>query len=400
NSRADLEIIDELYKKLKEKYLKEGGPMAEQLTLLDWDYKGKDSEGKEVHIDVKQVSKELNGCYWSKDGKVRAPFTDEKTLDKDGKPTVFKQVPGFAKLQDDGMTSCGCWIFCNSFNDAGNAMARRDNKTDPTGLGLYPKWAWCWPVNRRVLYNRCSVDVNGNPLDPSRKLLAWNEKDTKWVGDVVDSPATVKPMSDLKEGGLPFIMKAEGVAALFGPGLNDGPFPEHYESLECPLSANPMGKQRVNPAIKIWYKEGGKSKAEDVYASCDARFPILASTYRVTEHWQTGVMTRNSPWLLEMQPQQFVEMSPALAKEKGISNGDKVKVVSARGQVDAVAMVSTRLQPFKIADSTVHQVGLPWCFGWTTPNAGDTSNLLCPTVGDANTMIPETKAFMVDVRKG
>jgi formate dehydrogenase major subunit len=398
-SRADLEIIDELYHILKEKYLKEGGALPEQLTLLDWNYKGTNAEGKAIPIDVKLVAKELNGSYWSKDGKTKAPFTDEKTLDKDGKPTTFKQVPGFAKLQDDGMTSSGNWLYCASFTDAGNMMARR-GKDDPTGLGLYPKWAWCWPVNRRILYNRASVDLDGKPLDPSRKLLAWNATDSKWVGDVVDSPATIKPMSDLKEGGLPFIMKSEGVASLYGPGLNDGPFPEHYEALECPLSANPMGKQRINPTAKLWFKEGGNSKAEDVFASCDARFPLLCSTYRVTEHWQTGVMTRNSPWLLEMQPQQFVEMSPQLAKERNIANGDKVKVVSVRGQVDAVAIVTTRLMPFRIGDSTVHQVGLPWCFGWTTPNAGDTSNLLTPTVGDANTMIPETKAFMVDVRKG
>ncbi|HEY6007882.1 MAG TPA: molybdopterin dinucleotide binding domain-containing protein, partial [Geobacteraceae bacterium] len=120
----------------------------------------------------------------------------------------------------------------------------------------------------------------------------------------------------------------------------------------------------------------------------------------VTEHWQTGAMTRNTPWLLELQPQQFVEMSPDFAKERGIRNGEMVKVVSARGQVDAVAVVTSRMRPFKIGDQWTHQVGLPWCFGWTTPDAGDSSNLLCPTVGDANTMIPETKAFMVDVRKG
>lgn len=399
-SRADLEIIDDLYKRLKALYQKDGGANPEQLTLLDWNYSGKDAQGKTHEIDVKMVAKEINGYYWAKDGKAKAPFTDEKDLDKDGKPKTYTLVPGFGKLTEDGMTSCGCWIFSQSFNDGGNNMARRV-KDDPTGLGLYSKWSWCWPVNRRILYNRASVDVNGNPLDPTRKLLAWNAAESKWVGDVVDSPATLKPMADAKEGALPFIMKSEGVAALYGPGLRDGPFPEHYEALECPLPANPMSKQRINPTIKMWYKDDGKgSKAEDVYATCDARFPLVATTYRVTEHWQTGAMTRNTPWLLELQPQQFIEMSRELAKERGIRNGEAVKVVSARGQIDAVAMVTSRMRPFRIGDSLVHQIGLPWCFGWTTPGAGDSANLLAPTVGDANTMIPETKAFMVDVKRG
>jgi formate dehydrogenase major subunit len=193
-------------------------------------------------------------------------------------------------------------------------------------------------------------------------------------------------------------MKPEGVASLFGPGLKDGPFPEHYEALECPVPTNLLSGQRINPTIKIWYGPRG-GKAEDVFATCDQRFPLVASTYRVTEHWQTGVMSRNIPWLLELQPRQFVEMSEELALERGIANGELLDVVSARGAVEAVAVVTQRLRPFRVAGATVHQVGLPWCFGWMTPGAGDSSNLLTPTVGDPNTLIPETKAFMVNVLK-
>jgi formate dehydrogenase major subunit len=279
-------------------------------------------------------------------------------------------------------------------------MARR-GKGDPTGLGLYPEWAWTWPVNRKIIYNRASVDVNGHPWDPKRPLLKWDpnkedpatKKPGMWVGDVPDGPAP--PMAK-DTGKYPFIMKNDGVASVFGPGLADGPFPEHYEALECPLEENMMSRQRINPTVKIF------NAPEDAFFSCDARYPYVATTYRVTEHWQTGVMTRHTPWLLEMQPQQFVEMSRELASEKGIQNGDRLTVKSGRGEITAVAVVTSRFKPFKIGNQTVHQVGMPWCFGWQYPGdarAGDSSNLLTPTIGDANTMIPESKAFMVNVEK-
>jgi formate dehydrogenase major subunit len=162
-----------------------------------------------------------------------------------------------------------------------------------------------------------------------------------------------------------------------------------------------MSKQRINPTIKLFY-DPKSGLPEDVYFSCDVRYPYVATTYRVSEHWQTGVMTRHLPWQLEMQPQVFVELSEELAKDKGIANGEKVVVSSARGELWAVAMVTNRFRPFKVAGSTVHQVGLPWHFGWQFPedgSGGESANLLTPTVGDANTMIPETKAFMVNVRK-
>ena len=195
-------------------------------------------------------------------------------------------------------------------------------------------------------------------------------------------------------------MKPHGVAHIFGPGRADGPFPEHYEPLECPIQENPFSKaHRINPTAKLFHEEG---KEEDVFYSCDTRYPFIATTYRVTEHWQTGVMTRHQPWLLEMQPQLFVEMSHELAEERGIRNGAKVKVSSGRGEAIAKAVVTDRIKPFRIMNSTIHQVGLPWCFGWQFPvdgSGGDSANLLTPTIGDANTMIPETKAFMVNVEK-
>jgi formate dehydrogenase major subunit len=317
--------------------------------------------------------------------------------------TTYKQgtlVPAFPMLQADGSTSCGNWIYCASYTEKGNMAARRGTQ-DKSGIGLYSEWAWAWPVNRRIIYNRASVDPDGKPWDPKRAVIKWDavkedpvsKKPGMWVGDVPDGPA---PPMATEKGKLPFIMMTNGVGGLFGPGLADGPFPEHYEALECPLEENMLSKQRINPTIKLF---GDKA---DAFFSCDMRYPFVATTYRVSEHWQTGVMTRHEPWLLEMQPQMFVEMSEELAKEKSIQNGEKVMVKSGRGELWAIAIVTSRFKPFKIGGSTVHQVGLPWHFGWQYPvdgSGGDSANLLTPTVGDANTMIPESKAFMVNVVK-
>ncbi len=387
-SLPDGEIMNELYFKVKELYKKEGGAFPEAIINLTWDYGERDAAGKVKHIDTHRVAKEINGYFLEDvyDTKVEPP----KLIGRKG-----DLVTSFPSLQADGTTSSGNWLYCNSYimkdGKEVNMMARR-GKDDPTGLGLYAGWSWCWPVNRRIIYNRASVDLQGQPWDAKRPLLKWNATDKKWEGDIPDGPAP--PMGT--EGKLPFIMKPDGVASIFGPGLNEGPFPEHYEALECPLEENSMSKQRINPTIKIF---GGES---DAFYSCDLRYPFVATTYRASEHWQTGCMTRHCSWLLEMQPQNFVEMSVELAKELGIKNGETVVVVSGRGEVQAVAMISERFKPFKIADSTVHQVGLTWHFGWQFPEDGsgfDSANLLTPNVGDANTMIPESKAFMVNVRK-
>jgi formate dehydrogenase major subunit len=393
-ARPDADIANELFLRVRELYRKEGGKFPAPIMNTTWNY------GKEV--DIHKVAKEINGYYLEDvyDKKANPP----KLLGKKGELCAT-----FVHLQADGTTSCGNWLYSQSYTQKDgkviNMMARR-GKNDPTGLGLYSEWAWCWPVNRRIIYNRASVDPNGNPWDPKRPLLKWDpnkedpatKKPGMWVGDVPDGPAP--PMAK-DTGKYPFIMMSEGKGAIYAPGLNDGPFPEHYESLECPLEENLLNKQRINPAVSLKIQqEVGIDLAK--YYSCDLRYPYVATTYRVTEHWQTGVMSRHTPWLLEMQPQQFLELSRELAAEKGIKGGDVLKVSSARGELRAVAVVTSRFKPFKVDGSTVHQVGMPWCFGWQYPNdpkAGDSANLLTPTVGDANTMIPESKAFMVNVEK-
>ncbi len=412
-SKPDSEIMNELYFRVKKLYRKQGGKFPAPILNLTWDYGEKGADGKIKKVDIHMVAKEING-YYLEDIFDRSA-TPPKQIGKKG-----SLCTNFVTLQADGTTSCGNWIYSGSYTQKDekviNMMARR-KKTDPTGLGLFPEWAWCWPVNRRILYNRASVDLHGRPWDPKRAVIKWNptklnpltNKPGTWEGDVPDGPAP--PMADEKAGKYPFIMMPDGMGAIFGPGLADGPLPEHYEPLECPLQENPMSrKHRINPTVKLFYgitgphdmpaKGGGLP--EDIFINNDSRYPHVATTYRVTEHWQTGVLTRHLPWQMEMMPQQFVEISEELAKEKGIKSGDKVIVSSVRGKVWAIAWVTDRFKPFKVMGTTVHQIGLPWCFGWQYPedgSSGDSSNLLSPTVGDANTMIPETKAFMVNVEK-
>ncbi len=398
----DGDIMSEIFFKVKELYEKEGGPNKEAVTKLTWPY-GK-TLGKHFHYEPRMVAREVNG-FFLEDKKVENPT-------KKGEFKEFKKgdlVPTFAWLQDDGSTSSGCWVYCGSVTEKAN-LAMRRGQADPTGLGLYSEWCWSWPVNRRIIYNGASVDPSGKPWDPSRAVIKWDEAEEKWKGDVPDgagNPGKGRP---------PFIMKPDGVASIYGPGLADGPFPEHYEPLECPVEKNLMSDQKNNPAIKRFDKAGVGSDL-DVYSGvtgCDPRFPFICATYRVSEHWQTGVLTRWCPWLAEMQPGMFVEMSAELAKEKNISSGDKCVVKSARGEVECTAIVTPRFKPFNIDGNTIHEVGIPWHFGWITSKkrlfkrgdkvpevftTGDAANLLTSTIGDANTMIPESKAFMVNVVK-
>jgi formate dehydrogenase major subunit len=363
-------MIHEIFTRLQKLYEKEGGKFADPILNLKWDY------AHNGHVDIHAVAKGING-YDLNTGKLMASFSG---------------------LKDDGTTSSGNWLYCNSYTENGNMAARRDNK-DTSGIGLFSNWSWCWPVNRRIIYNRASVDQNGQPWDKEHPVIKWDAaaKEGKggWVGDVPDGGWP--PMSNKDATKWPYIMKPEGFARIFGMGLADGPFPEHYEPLECPVEQNLLSKVLLNPTVKAWHEEGGDmNKAAK---ACDPRYPFVATTYRVSEHWQTGAMTRQQPWLVEMQPEMFVEMSIELAKELGINNGDKVIVESARGKVHAKAVVTVRFKPFKIGDNIIHEVGMPWCFGFMGLATGDSVNKLTPNIGDANTMIPESKAFLVNVKK-
>ncbi len=377
DSKPDGDLIYELALKIRELYKKEKGAFPDPILGLNVDDWG------DGHVfDPHKVAKLING-YYLKDTVLKGP---------DGKETVMKagsQVASFVHLKDDGSTCSGNWIYTASYTDKGNMSARRDKTQTPeqAKVGLFPGWTWSWPVNRRVIYNRASVDMNGKPWAPQKPVLAWDEAGKKWLIDVVDGGGAPGAKH-------PFIMLKHGVAQIYGPGLNDGPLPEYYEPLECPVTEHPFSKQLNSPTALMFAEDAHKR------TTCDPRFPFVCTSYRVTEHWQTGVLTRWLPWLTEAQPQMFCEMSEELAELKGIKNGEKVILENPRGQLWAIAIVTKRLKPFDVMGNPVHVVGIPWHYGWVWPkDGGDAANLLTPAVGDPNTGIPETKAFMVNVKK-
>ena len=400
-ARPDGDIINDLYIRLKKLYSGKGwfaeeGVFADPIVKLRWEYGPKDRNGNVKHIDPHMVAKEING-YFLENRVVKGRLFNSGDL-----------VPDFTYLSDDGSTSSGNWLYCNSYTKEGNMAARR-RKEDPSGIGLYPGWSWCWPLNRRIIYNRASVDLNGKPWAPNKPVIEWHLN--VWRGDVPDGGWP--PLSAGAKSRYPFIMKTEGHGHIFGPGLTDGPFPEHYEPLESPLDRNPLSPQFVSPTIKRWDRDGLTNNM-NMRATNDPNYPLICTTYRVTEHWQTGLMTRWQPWLAELEPAMFVEISQELADQKGIKNGEIVIVKSARGELEAVAMVTVRWVPFTVMGKTLHQVGIPYHYGWATTATrpydpkdkkpevftfGDSANIVTPNIGDANTMIPESKVFMVDVVK-
>ena len=360
-----------LINKLREMYKAEGGKLPEALLKMNW---------PETY-DPEEWTRRINGFFWA-DTKIGNRLYKKGDL-----------VPAFGNLQADGTTSSLNWLYTGSYTEEeGNKSKRRDPTQTPmqAAIGLYPNWSWCWPVNRRILYNRASVDLNGKPYNPKKAVIEWDGK--KWVGDVPDGPWA--PQADTKNGKLAYIMTTDGYAQLYGPGRLDGPFPEHYEPAETPVAQHPFSKQLSSPVYKFH-----TSDMDKLAKAADPKYPIVLTTYSMTEHWCGGGETRNVPNLLEAEPQLYVEMSPELAKEKGIANGDGVIVESARGKVEAIAMVTVRIRPFKVMGKTVHLIGMPFAYGWTTPKCGDSTNRLTIVACDPNTTIPEAKACCVNIRK-
>ena len=393
-ARADLEIINELMTRIRALYEQDSAaPGRDIVGNLTWD--------SENYNDPSVVAKELNGYDL----------------------TTGKLMASFANLKSDGTTSSGNWIYCNSYVEqesldafekanldmwidpkyVGNRAARRYTVDVGNGgynadagykdIGLHSYWAWCWPLNRRIIYNRCSVDLDGAPFDTKRPIHLWDNAGAKWVGDVPDGGG--KPMN--QGGHLPLIMRSDGVGSLFTANLGtreaslaDGPLPEHYEPWESPLAVNPLSGTKISPVITIWHPDEQGTPDE---------YPIVATTYRVVEHWQAGQMTRNLPWLVEQMPNMFAELSEELAARKGIANGEEVIIWNKRGQIKAVALVTKRFKPFQLNGTQVDQIGMVWHFGYVGLATGDSANLLTPTIGDPNTTIPEYKAFLCDVRK-
>jgi formate dehydrogenase major subunit len=375
-ARTDIAIMAGLFQRLRKAYASEGGAFPDPILNLEWSYLKPDEPSPE------ELAREFSG-------KALADLYDPTSgalLAKAG-----EQLAGFAQLRADGSTASGCWIFCGSWTAQGNQMARRDN-ADPYGMGQTLGWAWSWPANRRILYNRASSDPSGKPWDPEKKRLVWwNGK--AWGGtDVPDFKADSAP----EEGMNPFIMNPEGVARLFAlDRMAEGPFPEHYEPFETPIGRNPLHPDNPaaisNPAARVFQNDMELfGKAEE--------FPYAATTYRLTEHFH--FWTKHCRLNAIVQPEQFVEIGEALARELGIAAGERVKVSSNRGYIKAVAVVTKRIQPLTVDGKTVHQVGIPlhWGFSGVARN-GYLTNTLTPFVGDGNTQTPEFKSFLVNVEK-
>jgi len=372
-AKSDLWIMNRLYKKLRELYEADGSaPLREAITELYWPY-GEDP-------DPEEVLKLINGFTWS---------------DK-------KQIANMSKLKDDGSTACVLWPVSGIFPEDGN-LSKRTGLEDPSGLGLYPEWGFAWPVNRRIFYNRCSADPSGKPWNPDKALVSWDG--AKWVTN--DNPdfktkdsKTGEAVPPEVSAGFPFLMLPNGKGRIFVPsGLKDGPLPEHYEPVESPIN-NPLSSQQYDPVAFIWESE--ENKLADV-GSVD--YPVVATTCRVVEHWQAGQLTRNLSWACELMPGMFVEMGRSLAESRGIANGDRVIVESARGEVECIACVTDRIQTLKVGGKEVEAVCLPWSYGYVGLCKGGnngksySANQLTAHVGDPNAKIPEYKAFLANVRK-
>jgi formate dehydrogenase major subunit len=370
-AKSDQEILARIFLAVRELYQKEGGALPEQVTSVSWSY------ANPADPDLGEVLKEMSGKAL---GEVHDPSDKTKVI----KPG--QQLDGFGQLMDDGTTLCGNWLHSGVFTEAGNNAQRRST-ADPTGLGMYHGWGFSWPANRRVMYNRASADAFGKPWDPARPGIRWNGQ--KWVGDVPD----MKPDAPPGTFGA-FIMLPEGVGRLYAPVLNDGPFPEHYEAVEAPI-ANPLHPGVTsNPAFKKFTSD------KDVYGTRD-EFPIVCTTYRLTEHFHYWTKHQEGGLLNELQPGFFIEIPEGLAREKGIENGSQVRVISKRGQIEGMAMVTKRLYPLKVNGKDMWQIGFPihWGYAGDPDHTGPLANLLTPSAMDPNTWTPEYKAFLVRIEK-
>jgi formate dehydrogenase major subunit len=377
DSRSETWFLHYVAKRLKELYAGDTSPKGRQIAALTWDYPIK---GAHQEPDLDAVVKEING------------FTVA-----DGKP-----IHDFSAITDDGATACGCWIYSGIMSEEGVNQAK--NRRGDARAAL--DWGFAWPANRRILYNRASADPQGNPWSERKKWIWWDAEKGEWTGyDVPDFPKTKPPDYqpppdatgiDAHAGDKPFIMMADGCGWLFAAsGLKDGPLPTHYEPWETPVGNLLYPDHPRNPAARIFKRSDNR-----YHEIGDPRFPYVITTYRLTEHQTAGGMSRFVPWLAELQPHGFVEISPELASKLGIENRDWVTVSTLRGEAETLALVTERMQPLTIDGKTVHTVGMPWHFGFQGLAKGGIANNLSALIEDPNSMIHEGKAFTCNLRKG
>jgi formate dehydrogenase major subunit len=378
DARSDAWFVFHLGRRLKELYEDSKEPRDALVKAMTWDYP---TEGEHEEPDIESILKEING------------YTVE-----DRKP-----VNGFLELKADGSTACGGWIYCGVYADGVNQARRRKPwREQPLQAN---EWGWAWPDNRRILYNRASADPEGKPWSERKKLVWWDEDEEKWTG--IDKPDFVptkapsyRPDSDAEgmdaiPGDGPFILQADGKGWLFAPvGLMDGPLPVHYEPLESPVH-NPMYQQQYDPAVRKF------DRPDNPYnLPMDPKYPHVVTTYRLTEHHTSGAMSRWIPWLSELQPELFAEISPQLAGEKGVSNTEWVTISTSRGKIHCKALVTDRIPVYKYDGRDIHTIGLPYHWGPNGLIKGDIVNNLMPVSLEANVAMHEAKAFTANLEKG
>jgi formate dehydrogenase major subunit len=382
--RADTWFLYQLGKRLKKLYADSTLPRDEGFKNLVWDYEHENEHERRIgEPSALGVLKEINGYY----------AADPQ-----------RHVGGFGELKDDGSTACASWIYCGVYPEAGKNLAARRTADPADTPGAQLNWAWAWPANRRIMYNRASADPDGKPWSEKKKWVWWDAQQKKWTGyDVPDfsvaRPPDYKPKPgatglDALAGTQPFILKPDGLGWLYVPtGLMDGPLPAHYEPVESPV-ANPLYKRQSSPVIKHW-----QDAANSLATFGDPKFPCIITTYRLTEHYLAGGMSRWLPWLTELQPELFIEISPELAAEKGIANLDWTRITTLRASVRAKALVTRRLRPFMIAGKKIHHVGMPWHWGYEGLSTGDVVNELTALIGDPNVSMHEGKTFVCNVER-
>jgi formate dehydrogenase major subunit len=388
--RSDTWFVVDLGKRLKALYADSTAARDQGLLNLTWDYDRDEPEilpdGSRSRIadepDVEKILKEING-YTVADG---------------------KHVTSFSELKDDGSTACGCWIYSGVFPTPDNNRARSRKRTP--GNYTNPDWCFVWPLNRRIQYNRASADPEGRPWSERKKYLWWDEQAKRWTGVDTpdfepDKPPSYRPPDDATgmkaiAGDAPFIMKPDGRGWLFAPtGVKDGPLPTHYEPVESPVMNLLYREQQDNPTVERY---DVPLNAKD--PPLDPEYPIVATTYRVTEHYLSGPMSRFDSWLNELQPAMFVELSPELARERGIKHGGWMVVWNTRAAIEARAMVTSRIRPLKVNGRVLHQIGVPFHWGYAGEAVGSIANDLTSIVADPNVSMHEAKAFTCNVKAG
>jgi formate dehydrogenase major subunit len=381
-ARSDLNWIHQLGRLIRSKLSGSDDPKDRPILDLTWDYP---LQGPHDEPDADAVLQEIGG---------RAA---------DGSP-----LPSYDELEDDGSTSCGSWIHCGIYKDGVNQSARKRPRAEQNWIAH--DWGWAWPKNVRIIYNRASADPDGKPWSERKRYIWWDAEQQKWtgLGDSPDFPLTKPPDFEPPEdatameaiaGDQPFILHPDGRSWLFVPtGLVDGPLPAHYEPQES-LFSNPLYAQQQNPTRQLFPRPENPYHPTNGEPGAEV-FPFVFTTYRLTEHHTAGGMSRTVPYLAELQPEFFVEVSPQLAAERGLEHAGWATIVTARQAIEARVLVTSRIKPLEVQGRTMHMVGVPYHWGSVGIVTGDSGNELLPIVLDNNVHISEYKAGTCDVVPG